>query len=59
MKIKWVTAQVQTRAGEMMPGETYEVTEALGEEFVHRGLAETATSSRPSFRKTKDEEEKK
>lgn len=59
MRIKWVTAQAQTRAGEMMPGETYEVDKALGEEFVHRGLAETITSSRPSFRKTKDEEESK
>jgi len=59
MKIKWTTAQVQTRAGEMMPGETYEVSEALGAEFVHRGLAEAVTSSRPSFRKSKDEEDKK
>lgn len=59
MKIKWVTAQVQTRAGEMMPGETYEVDESLGEEFIRRGLAETITSSRPSFGKSKDEEKKK
>lgn len=59
MKIKWITAQAQTRAGEMMPGETYEVDDVLGEEFVHRSLAEAVTSSRPSFRKSKDEEKNK
>ncbi len=57
MKIKWISAQAQTRAGEMMPGETYEIDNDLGDEFVRRGLAE---SFRPALaKKIKDEEDAK